>query len=465
MAYIGKSPGTGIRNRFIYTATAGQTTFSGTDDHNRTLSYTDAEFTDVFLNGVKLDKSDYTATSSTSIVLDSGATVGDTLEILAFDTFSVFSGDFSQDVTVGGDLTTPSINGGQIGGRRNLIVNGGMQVSQRGTSETGVGAVIKYANAPDRVKYVSLNSAGTHEYTISQSTTTPDGFSHSYKLDCTTADTSLASDVAVFLSVSPMEGQNLQHLQYGTSGAKSVTLSFHVRSNKTGTYVIELYSSDTGKHIAKTYTIDSADTWEKKTLTFVGDTASALDNDNARSLEVLVWLGAGSNYNSGTIPSTWATLVDANRCVGQTVNLADNTANEFFITGVQLEVGSVATEFEHRSFGEELELCRRYFQDYTAGDRSAYRNIGSGTFGTTTSIRVQLVFSPVMRATPSMTTSGNFECFGPSGANLSSIVLTRAYPSGGAFQAVSSIAESQGFGTSVRTDNDTTATLFLDAEL
>jgi len=105
MAYIGKSPSTGVRNRFIYTATAGQTTFSGTDDHNRTLSYTDAEFTDVFLNGVKLDKSDYTATSGTSIVLDSGATVGDTLEILGFDTFSVFSGEFSQDVTVGGTLT------------------------------------------------------------------------------------------------------------------------------------------------------------------------------------------------------------------------------------------------------------------------------------------------------------------------------------------------------------------------
>jgi len=105
MAYIGKSPSTGVRNRFIYTATAGQTTFSGTDDYNRTLSYTDAEFTDVFLNGVKLDKSDYTATSGTSIVLDSGATVGDTLEVLGFDTFSVFSGDFSQDVTIGGAAT------------------------------------------------------------------------------------------------------------------------------------------------------------------------------------------------------------------------------------------------------------------------------------------------------------------------------------------------------------------------
>ena len=104
MAYIGKSPGTGIRNRFIYTATAGQTTFSGSDDHSRTLSYTDAEFVDVFLNGVKLDKSDYTATSGTSVVLDEGAAVDDILEVLAFDVFSVFSGDFSQDVTVGGSL-------------------------------------------------------------------------------------------------------------------------------------------------------------------------------------------------------------------------------------------------------------------------------------------------------------------------------------------------------------------------
>ena len=111
MAYIGKSPGTGVRNRFIYTATAGQTTFSGSDDHSRTLSYTDPEFTDVFLNGVKLDKSDYTATSGTSIVLGSAASVDDILEVLAFDTFSVFSGEFSQDVTVGGTL---DMQGGEV---------------------------------------------------------------------------------------------------------------------------------------------------------------------------------------------------------------------------------------------------------------------------------------------------------------------------------------------------------------
>tara|TARA_R100000773_G_scaffold43745_1_gene42870 strand:- start:3232 stop:4608 length:1377 start_codon:yes stop_codon:yes gene_type:complete len=105
MPYIGKDPGTGLRGRFIYTATANQTTFSGSDSLGRTLTYTDSEYTDVYLNGVKLDKTDYTATSGTSVVLDSGASAGDILEILAFDTFGLFSGDFAQDVTVAGDLT------------------------------------------------------------------------------------------------------------------------------------------------------------------------------------------------------------------------------------------------------------------------------------------------------------------------------------------------------------------------
>ena len=105
MPYIGKDPGTGLRGRFIYTATAGQTSFTGADSLGRTLTYTDSEYTDVYLNGVKLDKTDYTATSGTSIVLDSGASAGDILEILAFDTFGLFSGEFAQDVTVAGALT------------------------------------------------------------------------------------------------------------------------------------------------------------------------------------------------------------------------------------------------------------------------------------------------------------------------------------------------------------------------
>ena len=105
MPYIGKAPSSGIRSRFIYTATAGQTTFTGADDNNKTLGYTDSEYVDVYLNGVLLEPADYTATSKTSVVLDSGATVGDTMEIVVYDTFSVFNGTFSGDVSVGGDLT------------------------------------------------------------------------------------------------------------------------------------------------------------------------------------------------------------------------------------------------------------------------------------------------------------------------------------------------------------------------
>ena len=146
MAYIGKSPSTGVRNRFIYTATAGQTTFSGTDDHNRTLSYTDAEFTDVFLNGVKLDKSDYTATSGTSIVLDSGATVGDTLEILGFDTFSVFSGDFSQDVTIGGSAT----------------VSGDLTISDKIVHSGDANTAIRFASADT----VTIETAGSERVRV-----------------------------------------------------------------------------------------------------------------------------------------------------------------------------------------------------------------------------------------------------------------------------------------------------------
>ena len=290
---------------------------------------------------------------------------------------------------------------------RNLVINGAMQVAQRATEVTGV--TDSGYKAVDRWQ----NQTGTlGTFTMSQSTTSPDGFAFSQKYDCTTADASPAStDFLIFQH--RIEAQNLQHLQYGTSDAKSVTLSFHVRSNKTGTYVIEVYSPDTGKHIAKTYTIDSANTWEKKTLTFVGDTASALDNDNARSLEVIAWLGAGSNYNSGTLPSTWTTLTNANRCAGQTVNLADNTSNEFFITGVQFEVGDTATDFEHRSFGEELSLCQRYFERFTGCNTHAGLYNGSDYLG-------QLFYKVTKRTRPTFANaSGAYTAlFNASGGDL-----------------------------------------------
>ena len=162
-----------------------------------------------------------------------------------------------------------------------LIINGDMSVAQRGTSFSSQSGSAYHL---DRFKTLA-NNLGT--FTISQSTTVPtgQGFAKSFKLDCTTADASpAAGDTLQFVQY--IEGQNLQLLKKGTSSAEAVTVSFWVRSNKTGTYTLELYDNDNSRQISKTYTISSADTWEKKTVNFAGDTSGALDNDNALSFAV-----------------------------------------------------------------------------------------------------------------------------------------------------------------------------------
>ena len=196
---------------------------------------------------------------------------------------------------------------------------------------------------------------------VSQSSTSPDGFSNSYKLDVNNADTSIGAAEFVFIR-HKLEAQNLQQLAYGTSGAKSITLSFYVRSNVTGTYAICLQQKDnSSKQVNGSYTINSADTWERKTFTYAGDTSGVINNDSGHGLDILWTLAAGSDRTSGSVRSTWTAHANADESVGQTANILHSTSNNFHLTGVQLEVGSVATDFEHRSFGQELALCQRYF--------------------------------------------------------------------------------------------------------
>jgi hypothetical protein len=252
-------------------------------------------------------------------------------------------------------ITTADIADGVFQANRNLIINGAMQVAQRGTSQTGITSG-GYKEAPDRHNF-NVVTAGT--WTVSQSTTAPEGFSNSYKVECTTADASLAASDVVRLR-QRIEGQNLQQLKKGTSNAESVTLSFYVRSSKTGTYIVQLKDKDNNRHIAKSYNITSANTWQYVSITYDGDTTGSLDNDNAESLSLHFFLAAGSNFTSGTLDTSWATTTTANSAVGQ-VNLADAVGNEWYITGIQLEVGDTATPFEHRSFGDELAKCQRYF--------------------------------------------------------------------------------------------------------
>ena len=210
----------------------------------------------------------------------------------------------------------------------NIIINGDMSIAQRGTSFTGINS----GNSTYPVDRFRANLGATPgTWTISQDTTVPtgQGFAKSFKMDCTTANASLSAGSYIVIQ-HLVEAQNLQYLKFGTSSAQNLTLSFWVRSNKTGTYIAEFYIADTGRSFSKSYTIDSADTWEKKTITFPGDTGGSIDNNNGVGIEFNFWLAAGSTYTSGSLQTSWGTRVNGNMAPGQ-VNLADSTSNEWYV--------------------------------------------------------------------------------------------------------------------------------------
>ena len=288
---------------------------------------------------------------------------------------------------------------------KNLIINGDMSIAQRATSTASITG--NGYHTVDRMNSI-ISSLGT--WTQSQSTTVPtgQGFTKSLKMDCTSADASPgASDILRIQQA--IEGQNLQHLKYGTSSAESTTLSFWVRSNKTGTYVIQLLNGAVSRQVGKTYTISSADTWEKKTITFPGDTSTALDNDNTAELYVQFCLGTGTNRSSGTLSSTWKSYAAADQFAGQTVNLADSTSNEWYITGIQLEVGTGASDFEHLPHDVQLRRCKRYYQQIT-GSYAQYGQIMNGHYNGTSQFQGCYTYPVEMRSSPTLshtTTSSN----------------------------------------------------------
>tara|TARA_R100000805_G_scaffold18778_1_gene24737 strand:- start:134 stop:1165 length:1032 start_codon:yes stop_codon:yes gene_type:complete len=252
------------------------------------------------------------------------------------------------------DLATASEEGSLAS--PNLLMNGDMAISQRATSlsgQTGTSII-----CVDRFTIVEGADAA---FDVAQSSTAPDGFNNSLKIDTATADSSLAS--TQYASVyQRLEGLDVQQLLWGTSSAKSITLSFYVRSNVTGTYSVTLNAADASSgYQSQTYSISSANTWEKKTITFIGETTTAIPDDNTNAFAIDWALGSGTGYTSGgATGQAWSSDV-TKYFGGHAVNIMSSTDNEWLLTGVQLEIGEVATPFKYESFGDNLARCQRYY--------------------------------------------------------------------------------------------------------
>lgn len=282
-------------------------------------------------------------------------------------------------------------------GRKNLLYNGAMQVAQRSTTSASNIAVDGYYTA-DRWRCIT-NSQGQWTQTLETDAPTGSGFRNSFKILCATADAAPAAGDYVWVE-QRLEGQDLQRIAKGTADAQQLSLSFWVKSNVTGTHIVNAWDLDNNRLVAASYTVSASAIWEKKTITFPADTTGAFDNDNGLSLRLVFMLGAGTDRTSGTLATAWESLTTANVAVGQT-NLAAATNNYWQITGVQLEVGATATEFEFKSFGTELRECQRYYQNFTSPSSNTWVAVGQA-YQTAAAI-IPLFFQVEMRTTPAVT--------------------------------------------------------------
>jgi hypothetical protein len=350
-------------------------------------------------------------------------------------------------------------------GNANLLYNGAMQVAQRGTSIAGI---TSGAFVTDRWNY-GFGSFGTWTGSVEQDGPTGSGLLSSTKLLCTTAQSTPASgSTLIFRQL--LEGQDLQRIRKGTTAAEQLTFSFWVKSNVTGTYVAELRDANNTRQVSAAYTISASATWERKTITFPADTTGAFANDNARSLDVNFWLGAGSDFTSGTLNTAWAAITNANRAAGLT-NLAAATSNYWQVTGVQLEVGPVATAFEFKSFGQELAECQRYYYRLSPG--VVNQPFGNGWNNSTTQAVVNSFFPVSMRVRPTaLEQSGTANQYqinhGNTAATCSAVPSYNAASQDSAasiFTVASGLTAGDGSGGRTENSNGATAYLAWSAEL
>ena len=354
---------------------------------------------------------------------------------------------------------------------RNIIINGNMSIAQRSTSVASISSG-NTIHTCDRWKTYA-SSAGTWTQTQEALTTGDaynDGFSTSLKLDCTTANGSLSSGSYLQIAQS-IEAQNLQYIKKGTSNAEQLTASFWVKSTKTGTNILQFVSLDNTVRIcAKSYTINSSDTWEKKTITIPADTSSTgkIDNNNGEGMRMIFWIAAGTNYTSGTLATTWADTANANRAVGQ-INNADSTSNNFEITGVQLEAGTSASDFEFLPVDVNLDRCSRYFTIPARGAGSD-TTICNGTMYTASEFYGVLEVGKKMRAIPTMsgsTGSNTYGVLGDASEDLTSSVAIGRTTNEGVVKCrvnASSVSKTQGQAAWLRFSSGADSNSFISAD-
>jgi len=312
-----------------------------------------------------------------------------------------------------------SVNGGQIG-NRNMIVNGDMQCNQRG-DQTGISSS---TYTLDRFK-LQMVTLGT--YSVSQLTNSDNlintGHRFSAKVDCTTADASPAAGDLLMIQTR-LEGLMTNRLCWGTSNAKKAVLSFWAKadingwSSGTKDFVLEIQASDS-QEFSAVCQLTTAGTWQKFTIPIDAKTSGTIARDHTESMGINWWLDAGSNYKGGTGVTGWSAKGNSGgvRAAGQTLAVGAHTDNNFYLTGVQFELNDtgVATDFEHRSFGQELALCQRYYYRWTAGATNRFAWMGM-SYSTTTCFGIVKPFPVEMRTAPTCSVSGTYKPFGSDGS-------------------------------------------------
>ena len=362
-----------------------------------------------------------------------------------------------------GEVATNS----QIGGRRNILYNGAMNIAQRGdaTSAGALGDAVELGNI-DRFKIEAGSTAG--RFTMKQTAITDlPGFANCMELDCTTADTSIAAGEFIILA-QYLEGQDVQQMKKGTSSAEVVTVSFYVKGNAAATHTLELRDNDNSRFNSQEFPVTTD--WVRITRTFVGDTTGVFDDDNALSLKVNIWLHAGSTYTGGThVSNAWGTTVNTRVGDNQT-SFVDATSRNLFITGYQVEVGSVATPFEHRSFGEELALCQRYFTQWTQEAEGFTTNgfaaVGDAVVHADGFVFVQYTHPVDLRADPGITFNGSFVAnIASADRAMSSLQVNVRTPHLTSFYAAIPDNNEAGKVGYMRASNDDDASIHFDSEL